>query len=47
MVVGVFAHKGSQYCYYGLMRSRSLVIIQDAKPEIGDAQLKLISLMGQ
>jgi hypothetical protein len=47
MVVGVFAHKGGQYCYYGLMLSRSLVIIQDARPEIGDAPLTLISRMGQ
>jgi len=47
MVVGVFAHTGGQYCYYGLMLSRSLVIIQDARPEIGDAPLTLISRMGQ
>jgi len=47
MVVGIFAHKGGQYCYYGLMLSRSLVIIQDARPEIGDAQLTLSSRMGQ
>jgi len=47
MVVGIFAHKGGQYCYYGLMLSRSLVIIQDASPEIGDVPLTLISRMGQ
>jgi len=47
MVVGIFAHKGSQYCHYGLMLSRSLVIIQDARREIGDAPLTLISRMGQ
>jgi hypothetical protein len=47
MVVGIFAHKGGQYCHYGLMLSRSLVIIQDARPEIGDAPLTLISRMGQ
>jgi hypothetical protein len=47
MVVGIFAHKGGQYCHYGLMLSRSLVIIQDARPEIGDAPLTLISWMGQ
>jgi len=47
MVVGVFAHKGGQYCYYGSMLSRSLVIIQDARPEIGDAPLTLISRTGQ
>jgi hypothetical protein len=47
MVVGIFAHKGGQYCHYVLMLSRSLVIIQDARPEIGDAPLTLISWMGQ
>jgi hypothetical protein len=47
MVVGIFAQKGSQYCHYGLMLSRSLVIIQDARPELGVAPLMLISRMGQ
>jgi len=47
MVVAIFAHKGGQYCDYGLMLSRSLVIIQDARPEIGDTPLTLISRMGQ
>jgi hypothetical protein len=47
MVVCIFAHKGGQYCHYGLMLSRSLVIIKDAGPEIGDASLTLISRMGQ
>jgi len=47
MVIGSFAHKGSQYYHYGLMLSRSPVIIQDARPEIGDAPLTLISPMGQ
>jgi hypothetical protein len=47
MVVCIFAHKGGQYCHYGLMLSRSLVNIQDATPEIGDAPLTLISQMGQ
>jgi hypothetical protein len=46
MVVGIFAHKVGQYCQYGLMLSRSLVIIQDARPEIGDAPLSFISWMG-
>jgi hypothetical protein len=46
MVAGIFAHKGGQYCHYGLMLSRSLVIIQDARPEIGDALWTLISWMG-
>jgi hypothetical protein len=47
MVVGIFAHKGGQYCHYGLKLSRSPVIIQDAGPEIGDALLTLIPPMGQ
>jgi hypothetical protein len=47
VVVGIFVDKGGQYCHYGLMLSRSLVIIQDARPEIGDAPLTLISWMGQ
>jgi hypothetical protein len=47
MVVGLFANKGGQYCHCGLMLSCSLVIIQDARPEIGDAPLTLISRMGQ
>jgi len=47
MVVGIFAHKGGQYCHYGLMLSGNLVIIYDARPEIGDAPLTLISRMGQ
>jgi hypothetical protein len=42
MVVGILAHKGGQYCHYGLMLSPSLVIIQDAIQEIGDAPLMLI-----
>ena len=47
MLVVIFAHKGGQYCHYGLILSHSLVIIQDARPEIGDAPLTLISRMGQ
>ena len=47
MVVGSFAHKGGQNYHYGLMVSRSPVIIQDARPEIGDTPLTFISLMGQ
>jgi hypothetical protein len=47
MVVGIVAHKVGQYCHYGLMLSRSLVVIQDARPEISDAPLMLISWMGQ
>jgi len=47
MVVGSFAHKGGQYSHYGLMLLRSLVIIRDATQQICDAQLTVISLMGQ
>jgi hypothetical protein len=47
MVVGPFAHNGGQYCYYGLTLSRSLVSIQDARPEIGDALFTLISPIAQ
>jgi hypothetical protein len=47
MALGIFAHKGGQYCHYGLMLSRNLVIIQDARPEMRDAPLTLISRMGQ
>jgi hypothetical protein len=47
MVVGPFAHQGGQYCHYGLMLLHSLVIIQDASPEISDVPLTLMSLMGQ
>jgi len=47
MVVGIFGHKVGQYCHYGLMLSCSLVIIQDARPGIGDAPLTLISRIGQ
>jgi hypothetical protein len=46
MVIGPFPHKGGQYCHHGLMLSRSLVMIQDAGPEIGDAPLTLISGIG-
>jgi len=41
MVVGLCAHKGSQHCHYGLMLSRSLVMIQVGRPDIGDAPLTL------
>jgi len=47
MVVGPVAQKGGQYCHYGLMLSHSVIIIQDARPEIGDAPLMLISRIGQ
>jgi len=41
MVVGFCAHQGSQHCHYGLMLLRSLVIIQVARRDIGDAPLTL------
>jgi hypothetical protein len=41
--VGSFAYKGGQYGQYGIMLSHSLVIIQDATPDISDASLTLIS----
>jgi hypothetical protein len=47
MVVGTFANKGGQYCHYGLMLPRSLVIIPDARSEIGEAQLTVTSRMEQ
>jgi hypothetical protein len=47
MVVGIFAPKSGQYCHYGLMLLRSLVIMQDARPVIGNAPLTLISRMRQ
>jgi len=47
MVVGLGAHKDGQYCHYSLILSRSPVIIQDARPEIGGAPLMLISIMEQ
>jgi hypothetical protein len=47
MVVGHLARKGGQYCHYGLMLSRSLVIIQDGRPEIGNTSFTLISQMRQ
>jgi hypothetical protein len=46
MVVCPFAHQGGQYCHYGLMLLHSLVIIQDASPEISDDPLTLISGIG-
>jgi hypothetical protein len=47
MVVGIFAHKGGQYCHYDIMLLRSLVIIQDVRPEIDDVRLKLMSRLEQ
>jgi hypothetical protein len=45
MVIGTSPHKGSKYCHYGLMLLRSLEIVQDVSPEIGDAPVTLISGM--
>jgi hypothetical protein len=39
MVVGHFAHRGDQYCHYGLMLLCSVVIIQDTRRKIVDAPL--------
>jgi len=47
IVAGHCAHKDAQYTDYGVMLSRSPVIIEDARLEIGDAPLTLISRMGQ
>jgi len=47
IVDGICTPKGGQYCDYCLMLSRSPVIVQDARPEIRDALLTLISRMGQ
>jgi hypothetical protein len=47
IVAGNCAHTGGQYTDYGVMLSHRRVIIQDARLEIGDAPLTLISRMGQ
>ena len=47
IVIGLCAHTGGQLCDYGLILLRSPVSNQHARPEIGDAPLKLISRMGQ
>jgi len=44
---GLCTHQGGQYCDYGLMLRCSPVIFKDARQEIGDAPLTLISSMGQ
>jgi hypothetical protein len=46
MVAGLCAHIGGQCCHYGLILLCSLVSIQDARPDIGDAPLTVISRMG-
>ena len=47
IVAGIYAHKCGRYCDYSLMLAHNPVIIEDARPEIGDAPLMLISRMGQ
>ena len=47
MGVGIFAHKGGKYFQYGLILSSNLVIIQDARPEIGNTLLTLNAWIGQ
>jgi hypothetical protein len=47
MVVRHFAQKGGQYNHDRLMLSRSLVLIHDARPDIGDTALTLSSRMRQ
>ena len=47
MAIGCCAHKGGQYCHYGLTLSCSPFIMHEARPEIGDTPLTLISMMGQ
>jgi len=47
MAIGSCANKGGQYCHHGLMLSRSPFSIHEARPEIGDTPLTLISTMGQ
>jgi len=43
IVISVFAHEGSQYRDYRLMPLHSAVITQDARPNIFNAPLTLIS----
>jgi len=47
IITGLCAHKGGQYCDYGLTLSHSPVIIEHARPEIRDTPLTLIAKMGQ
>jgi hypothetical protein len=47
MVIRCFAQNGGQYNHYGWMLLGSPVIIQDARLEISDAPLTLISRIGQ
>jgi len=47
IIAGLCAHKGGQFCDYGSTLSHSRVIIQDARSDIGDTPLTLISRMGK
>jgi hypothetical protein len=47
IVLSIFAHKGRKYYDYCLMLWHFSVIIQDIRPEIFDALVTLISMMGQ
>jgi len=47
IITTIFAHKGGQYCDYGLMLLHSPMIIWDARPNIIDDLLTLISRMRQ
>jgi len=47
MVAGHCAHRGGRYTDCGVMLWQSPVIMQDARLEIGDPPLTLISRMGQ
>jgi len=47
IICSIFARKGRQYYDYGKMPLHSPGIIQDVRPEIVDAPLMLISMMGQ
>jgi len=47
IVTIIFTHKGGQYWNYGVMSLHNPVIIQDTRPTIFGALLRLISRMGQ
>jgi len=47
IIAGLYALKGGQYCDYGWILSCSPVIVQDARPEIGETPVTVISRMGQ
>jgi len=47
IINNIFANNGSHCCDYGLKPSHIPVIIQDARPNIVDAPLMLISRIAQ